>query len=104
MKKILFILLAVFFVSAATYASFPVTEQVASTEAIVSGAEAATPFSAADVDWALFIICWFAGVLGIHRFIIGDITNGILMLLTAGGCGIWVIIDLIKIAQGKMRM
>jgi hypothetical protein len=104
MKKILFILLAVFCVSAVTYASFPVTEQVASAEAIVSSAEAATPFSASNVDWALFVICWFAGVLGIHRFVIGDITNGILMLLTAGGCGIWVIIDLIRIAQGKMSM
>jgi len=33
----------------------------------------------------------------------GDITNGILMLLTFGGCGIWTIIDLVNIATGKMR-
>lgn len=104
MKKFLFIVLAVLSVSAVCYASFPVSEQVTNnSEVIVSSAEAAAPL-AADIDWTLFIICWFAGALGIHRFIIGDVTNGILMLLTLGGCGIWVIIDLIKIAQGKMRM
>ena len=103
MKKFLFIALAVLSVSAVCYASFPVSEQVSNSEVFVSSAEAAAPL-AADIDWTLFIICWFAGALGIHRFIIGDVTNGILMLLTLGGCGIWVIIDLIKIAQGKMRM
>ena len=103
MKKFLFIALAVLAVSAVCYASFPVSEQITNSEVIISSTEAATPL-AADIDWALFIICWFVGALGIHRFIIGDITNGILMLLTLGGCGIWVIIDLIKIAQGKMRM
>lgn len=104
MKKFLFIALAVLSVSAVCFASFPVTEQLSNSEVIVSSAEAAAPMTAADIDWTLFIICWFAGALGIHRFIIGDVTNGILMLLTLGGCGIWVIIDLIKIAQGKMRM
>ena len=103
MKKFLFIALAVLAVSAVCFASFPVSEQISNSEVIISSAEAATPL-AADIDWTLFIICWFAGALGIHRFIIGDVTNGILMLLTLGGCGIWVIIDLIKIAQGKMRM
>lgn len=103
MKKFLFIVLAVLSVSAVCYASFPVSEQVSNSEVIVSSAEAAAPL-AADIDWTLFIVCWFVGALGIHRFMIGDVTNGILMLLTLGGCGIWVIIDLIKIAQGKMRM
>ena len=103
MKKFLFIALAVLAGSAVCFASFPVSEQISNSEVIISSAEAATPL-AADIDWTLFIICWFAGALGIHRFIIGDVTNGILMLLTLGGCGIWVIIDLIKIAQGKMRM
>lgn len=103
MKKLLFIMLAVLSVSAVCYASFPVTEKVSNTEVIVSDAEAATPIAASDIDWTLFIVCLFLGGLGIHRFMIGDITNGILMLLTAGGCGIWVLIDLIRIAQGKMR-
>jgi len=32
----------------------------------------------------------------------GDTTNGILMLLTGGGCGIWALIDFINILSGKM--
>ena len=41
-------------------------------------------------------VCFLVGGLGIHRFMIGDTTNGVLMLLTFGGCGIWTIIDLIS--------
>lgn len=40
----------------------------------------------------------FLGFLGIHRFFTGKIGTGLLMLLTAGGCGIWYIIDIIMIA------
>ena len=47
-------------------------------------------------------VCWLVGVLGIHRFMIGDTKNGVLMLLTLGGCGIWALIDLISILTGKM--
>ena len=34
-----------------------------------------------------------AGGLGIDRFLVGDIGLGVLKLITAGGCGIWSIID-----------
>jgi hypothetical protein len=103
MKKILFIALALLSFSAVTFASFPVSQQNTSTEVVISESEAPLTNAVADIDWTLFIVCWFVGFLGIHRFMIGDVTNGILMLLTGGGCGIWVIIDLIRIAQGKMR-
>jgi len=103
MKKLLFIILALVSLSTLTYASFPVSNGVVSNEVVVSP-EAPSTSSAADIDWTLFILCFFLGALGVHRFAMGDITNGILMLLTAGGCGIWALIDLIKIAQGKMRM
>lgn len=42
----------------------------------------------------IFIISFLFGYWGIDRFIIGDITIGILKLITLGGFGIWYIIDL----------
>ena len=41
------------------------------------------------------------GVAGLHRFVAGDTLGGILMLLTAGMCGIWTLIDLIRLASGN---
>lgn len=49
------------------------------------------------------LLCIFVGGLGIHRFYLGYTTIGIIQLLTAGGCGIWAIIDLIRIATGDLK-
>jgi hypothetical protein len=57
--------------------------------------------SGADIDWGTAAMCFFFGYLGVHRFMKGDVGMGILYLLTGGLCGIGVIIDLIKILQGK---
>lgn len=43
------------------------------------------------------------GVLGIHRFYLGYTTIGIIQLLTLGGCGVWALIDLIRIAMGDLK-
>ncbi len=102
MKKILFILITLLSVSAVTYASFPVTQN-ADTENVMLEEPNATSNSANTIDWPLFIVCFLVGTLGIHRFMMGDITNGILMLLTFGGCGIWALIDLIRIATGDLK-
>jgi TM2 domain-containing membrane protein YozV len=47
-------------------------------------------------------LCFFLGALGIHRFYLGYIGIGIIQLLTAGGCGIWVLIDFIRIIIGDL--
>jgi hypothetical protein len=49
------------------------------------------------------ILCIFLGGLGIHRFYLGYTWQGIVQLLTAGGCGIWALIDLIRIITGDLQ-
>jgi len=56
-----------------------------------------------DTQTTAFILCWFFGLLGVHRFYLGHTGIGIAQLLTAGGCGIWALIDLIRIATGDLR-
>lgn len=49
------------------------------------------------------MLCIFLGGLGIHRFYVGKTGTGILMILTLGGLGIWVIYDLIMIVVGSFK-
>ena len=49
------------------------------------------------------LLCLFFGPLGVHRFYVGKIGTGILMLLTLGGFGIWALIDTIIIITGNFR-
>jgi TM2 domain-containing membrane protein YozV len=49
------------------------------------------------------LLCFFLGMLGVHRFYVGKIGTGILMILTFGGLGIWALIDLIIIVVGSFK-
>jgi len=55
-------------------------------------------------EWlTILLLCWFLGALGIHRFYSGYKVIGIIQLLTLGGCGVWVMIDLIMIIIGNYK-
>jgi TM2 domain-containing membrane protein YozV len=72
-------------------------------EQSISKAEAATAGGLDDNEMIIAaILCFFLGYLGIHRFYLGYTTIGILQLITAGGCGIWALIDLIRILTGDL--
>jgi len=49
-------------------------------------------------DWTTtLLLCLFLGYLGVHRFYVGKTGTGVLQLLTAGGCGVWWLVDFIMI-------
>ncbi|MCZ6803333.1 MAG: TM2 domain-containing protein [Proteobacteria bacterium] len=48
-----------------------------------------------------FLLCFFLGIFGAHRFYVGKIGTGIAQIFTLGGLGIWAFIDLIMIIVGS---
>jgi hypothetical protein len=50
-----------------------------------------------------FILALVLGVFGAHRFYVGKIGTGILMICTIGGMGIWYLYDVIMVAAGNFR-
>ncbi|NLT28375.1 MAG: TM2 domain-containing protein [Dehalococcoidales bacterium] len=52
---------------------------------------------------AVSLFAWFLGAFGVHRFYLGKIGTGLLMLFTIGGLGIWALVDFIMAVAGVMK-
>ena len=126
MKKIILSLtIAAFLISGVAYASFPVKKEEVKIETITKSKEenpvskteksitklskkadkkAAAP-SAPAVDEEFIItllLLLFLGGFAAHRWYKGKPAGwNILFILTAGGCGIWALVDLVNILTKK---
>lgn len=52
---------------------------------------------------AVFFLSLFWGTFGVDRMYLGKWWSGLLKLVTAGGFGVWTIIDIVSITLGKVR-
>ena len=109
MKKIIPLIAFVFTLASMPilFAAFPVqTEDDQKTEIFADeNSELAQP-AAAEADGksqlVALLLVLFIGILGIHRFYLGYTWQGIVQLLTLGVCGIWTLIDTIRIITGDL--
>ena len=62
-----------------------------------------TPTYSSRSRLAAVLLCVFLGFLGAHRFYLGKTGTGVLMLLTLGGFGLWMLYDLILLVVGSFR-
>ena len=67
-----------------------------------SAKDASSESKGGESQLIALILAIFLGGLGVHRFYLGYIGIGVIQLLTAGGCGVWALIDIILILSDKL--
>ena len=67
----------------------------------VSAVEKATEGGKSQI--VAFILALIVGLLGAHRFYLGYPIEGLIMIFTFGGCGIWALIDILRIAMNDFK-
>lgn len=112
MKAKLLLMIFVFMLGSfsVSYASFPVkrTAPVTNTSEVVEQPQEEVISLAYDASSGksqiiALLLCGLVGGLGIHRFYLGYTWQGVVQLLTLGGCGVWALIDLIRIITGDLK-
>jgi len=106
--KFLFSFVAMLLISVgATYASFPVETSTSNNTTVEQVVEDELSSPAAGMGGksqvTALILAILVGGIGIHRFYLGYTWQGIVQLLTFGGCGVWSLIDLIRIITGDLQ-
>ncbi len=71
--------------------------------AAVAAAKSEAPAAEGKSQVIALILVLLVGGLGIHRFYLGYTGIGVAQLLTLGGCGIWALIDLVRIITGDLK-
>lgn len=124
MKKLLYIISFTFLLSGVAYASFPVksadqVEKHQTVEALEATSAEMSELNEVGVaddsvissdlgdveagadDMLILLLLWFfLGGFAAHRWYANKpVGANILFIITLGGCGVWAIIDLIKILQ-----
>lgn len=104
--KLKLFLAALFFafgaITTISYASFPVQTQTETVNQLDDELSSPAAASGKSQVTALILVALIGG-LGIHRFYLGYTWQGIVQLLTLGGCGVWALIDLIRIITGDLQ-
>jgi TM2 domain-containing membrane protein YozV len=106
--KLFFSLIAFFMLSlSASYASFPVEQRTTSntTTVVEQKEELSSPAAAKGGKSQIIalVLAALVGGIGVHRFYLGYTWQGVVQLLTLGGCGVWSLIDLIRIITGDLK-
>ena len=65
--------------------------------------KSAAPFAEGKSQIIALVLVALLGGLGIHRFYLGYTWQGVVQLLTLGGCGVWALIDLVRIITGDLQ-